>query len=79
MEEMLDTLKQYLEQKFYQVNQNSLQPVNLPAAKPIMFSSKGHQSQHDHQEKCLNLIQQAKAKIECNKEEAIELLDSIKE
>ena len=62
MEEMLDTLKQYLEQKFYQVNQNSLQPVNLPAAKPVTVSSNCNQSQYDLQEKILNFIEQAKTR-----------------
>ena len=39
MEGALYTLKEYLDQKFEQVTQNSLQLVNLPAAKPVMVSS----------------------------------------
>ena len=38
MEDMFDTSKQYLDQKFDQANQNSLQPVNLPAVKPVTLS-----------------------------------------
>ena len=79
MEGVLDTLKDYLDQKFEQVTQNSHQPVNPTAAKPVTLSSKDNQSQYDHQEKVLNLIEQAKTKIESNKEEAIELLESAKE
>ena len=75
MEGVLDTLKQCLDQKMYQATQNSVQPVNVPAAQPVTLSSKGNRSQYNHQENILNFIEHSKTKTESNKEEAIELLD----